>query len=381
MADLSETWPSPNWPLGPWSFTLRWRGEADLDLMAFYRLEDGASGGVYSERYDGGSQGAVGEAPWMRLSRDAGGQPGEHAETLMLEQVAGLSELLICAVNFTEASLAGGTVFADVDARLEASGEGRVFLRQPLDTTEPGAVAVLVQGAAGEAGWEWSTRPEVLSFPELQTLAPAARRLSLTSKTVLDQPQATAAMSTAAEGEICVHLRWSPRVTTPSFLPFLSRTRPVDIDLGCFFELADGDRAAVQPLNDGFFKNGSFHESPWIYHLGDDRSGSRVHGELLKINAAQWSQIRRVLLFAFLYEGAPRWSESDAVLSIQPPGSPLMEIPLGEQTAAHGFCAAALLENEQGQVRVTRLVTFHDDHPTADQFYGWGLNWGMGEKE
>jgi tellurite resistance protein TerA len=39
--------------------------------------------------------------------------------------------------------------------------------------------------------------------------------------------------------------------------------------------------------------------------MGDDRTGSVSGGEWLHINGKQWSEIRRILVFAFIYEGSP----------------------------------------------------------------------------
>ena len=39
----------------------------------------------------------------------------------------------------------------------------------------------------------------------------------------------------------------------------------------------------------------------------DDRTGSSAAGETLFVNLDHLAQIRRVLVFAFIYEGTPAW--------------------------------------------------------------------------
>jgi tellurite resistance protein TerA len=44
------------------------------------------------------------------------------------------------------------------------------------------------------------------------------------------------------------------------------------------------------------------------------------------------------------------------------------------------MCAVASLENEAGQVRVSREVTFHQGHEAMDRDYGWGFRWTTARK-
>ena len=74
----------------------------------------------------------------------------------------------------------------------------------------------------------------------------------------------------------------------------------VDLDLGCMFEFKDGSKGIVQALGNHF---GQLDRSPYIFLDGDDRTGSVSLGENLYINGKHWDQIKRVMVFAFIYEG------------------------------------------------------------------------------
>ena len=92
----------------------------------------------------------------------------------------------------------------------------------------------------------------------------------------------------------------------------------------------------------------------------------------MHINGRQWSEIKRILVFAFIYEGAPNWKATDGVVTIFIPGQPEIEVRLNEEGGRYGMCAIALLENVNGAVKVSRRVDFHRGHQDMDKAYGWG---------
>ena len=152
----------------------------------------------------------------------------------------------------------------------------------------------------------------------------------------------------------------------------------MDLDLGCLFRLRDGRAGAVQALGDSF---GSLQEPPYVQLMGDDRTGASTEGEFLHINGRQWNQLDRVLVFAFIYEGAPNWAETDAVVTLQTPDQPTLEIRIDSHHREHRMCALALLENQGGNIKVTKLAEYFRDHRLMDQAYGFGLRWVAGSKD
>lgn len=151
----------------------------------------------------------------------------------------------------------------------------------------------------------------------------------------------------------------------------------IDLDLGCMLEMANGDKDVIQALGGNF---GDLNLPPFLKLLGDDRTGADVAGETLLINGRQWAHLRRVLIFSFIYEGAPNWAAANAVVTIVAPGSPKLVVELDEHSSNKGMCGIALLENDAGRIRVTKLVEYFAGHEPLDRAYGFGFNWVAGRK-
>jgi tellurite resistance protein TerA len=201
-------------------------------------------------------------------------------------------------------------------------------------------------------------------------------------KITLDKKTPSISLEKKAQGfgEIVVNLNWNQGGGGGGggFFGRLTGGRKVDLDLGCLFKLRDGRAGAVQALGDNF---GDLQQPPYIQLMGDDRSGTSAQGEFLHINGQQWNELDRILLFAMIYEGAPNWSETDAVVTLQAPGQPTLEIRLDSHRNDQRMCALAMLENQGGNLKVTKLVDYFRDHRVMDQAYGFGLRWVAGSKD
>ncbi|MFH1464301.1 MAG: stress response protein [Pseudomonadota bacterium] len=373
--------------------SLIWTSAVDLDLMAFYKTKDGRVGGVYSDNYAGGSMGDLNAFPWAQLSGDAGvgAKGGDNEEVLLVSKLDDFEELFICALNFTDASAGTNKVFADYDARVEVvtdRGEKHVI---KLDSRQQGSVAVIAKFSAGFLGAQILNDSSVLTFDQFKSTVPGAGALQLASKVTLAQKGDSIAIKPKVSGgahgnEVLINLNWN--TGAPKKKGFLSSLmggggEQIDLDLGVFFEMWEGPKSCIQPLGrknpDGTF--GSFNYPPWILHLGDDRSGAWSEGENIKINLAQWQQLKRVLIYTYIYEGAPRWDVTDAVVTVKAPGSPVIEVRMGDQKDARRLCAIAMLENVDGQIKVTKEVRFFGDQEECDHHYGWGMRWTVGSKD
>jgi len=151
----------------------------------------------------------------------------------------------------------------------------------------------------------------------------------------------------------------------------------IDLDLGCMLELANGQKTVVQALGGNF---GDLDRAPFVKLLGDDRTGAATAGETLLINGRHWNQLRRVLIFAFIYEGAANWAAANAVVTVVAPGSPQLVVSLDEHSKSKGMCAIAMLENDAGGIRVTKLVDYFSGHKQVDEAFGFGFEWVRGSK-
>ena len=207
---------------------------------------------------------------------------------------------------------------------------------------------------------------------------PAPIRLE---KITLEKKGSSISLEKKGQGfeELVINLNWNQGGSSgKGFFGRLTGGGKIDLDLGCLFKLRDGPAGAVQALGDSF---GSLQQPPYIQLMGDDRSGASAQGEFLRINGRQWSQLEKVVVFAFIYEGAPNWAETDAVVTIQTPGQPTLEIHLDSHHRDHRMCALVMLENQGGNIKVTKLVEYFRDHRFLDEAYGFGLRWVAGSKD
>lgn len=380
--------------------SLIWTSAVDLDLMAFYKTKDGRTGGVYSDNYAGGNLGSLNSFPFMELSGDAGvgATGGDNCEIMTIAKLDDIDELLICAVNFTDASSGASKVFADYDARIEVETDKNEKHNIALDSNNPGSVATLCKFKSSFMGAEISNNSNVMNFEAFKSSVPGAEALKLLSKVTLKKKGDSHTIQLKqkdAGDEISINLNWNQGdgAKKPGFFGSLlggGGEGGIDLDLGCYIELADGAKFVIDGLqfsNDGGPRNrltrqGCYTALPWIWHMGDDRSGSEMAaGEFILINPMGYSDIRRLTIYAYIYEGASKWDQTDAVITVKVPGNPEIIVEMGRQNSQETFCAIAGL-NFVGnqQVQVTKHVTFHKDHSDCDNVYNWGMTWKAGQK-
>ncbi len=175
-------------------------------------------------------------------------------------------------------------------------------------------------------------------------------------------------------GQIIVNLNWTRGKGSGGFF---SRNKGIDLDIGCFVELRSGIKDVVQALGNTF---GAYDSKPYAHLLADDRTGEASQGEFLHINGDQWSEFRRVLVYAFIYEGVPNWAAADAVITIKAPDQPELVVRLDSHSSSEGMCAVAMLENDGGKIKVSKLIDYYRGHRFMDEAYGWGFSWRAGRK-
>lgn len=175
-------------------------------------------------------------------------------------------------------------------------------------------------------------------------------------------------------GQVHVNLNWSKPT---GFLNSLFSSA-VDLDLACLYELKDGRKGCVQALGRTF---GSLEYAPYICLDGDDRTGASVNGENIRINGNHLSDIRRILIYTFIYEGTANWKQADAIVRIQCPGSQEVIVHMDEYGSYQRLCAIAMIENVRDETFcIEKLIHFFRDQQEMDRCYGWGMNWRAGRK-
>jgi tellurite resistance protein TerA len=211
------------------------------------------------------------------------------------------------------------------------------------------------------------------------------------SKVTLTKSSPTVSLSkqgVQAGGQLRVNLNWNPRpagsqpAAGGGFFKRLASTgqdTSIDLDLGCMYEFADGTKGVVQALGNAFASRNT--GSPIITLDGDDRSGQSTEGENLRIDLSRLAEIRRILVFAFIYEGTPNWAGANAVVTLFPLGGAPIEVRLDESNPQSRTCAIAVLENTGNDLSVRREVRYINGAQQAlDRAYGWGMQWTAGRK-
>jgi tellurite resistance protein TerA len=197
-------------------------------------------------------------------------------------------------------------------------------------------------------------------------------------------PGVSLTKSGSAGGILRVNLNWNarpaPEQARGGFLKRLtaSPAPAIDLDLGCLYEYADGSKGVVQALGNAF--RDARKGDPICWLDGDDRSGSTSGGENLSVNLEHLGEIRRLLVFAYIYEGVASWAACNAVVTLFPTAGPQVEVRLDEHDPQATMCGIALLTNSGGELSVRREVNYVAGHRNLDQAYQWGLQWSTGRK-
>lgn len=180
-------------------------------------------------------------------------------------------------------------------------------------------------------------------------------------------------------GEILVNLNWNATPVNQSFFSKLfGGNSGIDLDIGCLYELKNGKKGTVQALGNAF---GSLTGQPYIALDGDDRTGASVAGENLRINGNKISEIKRILVYTFIYEGVANWQQADATVTIKYPGAEDLIVKMDTYNTQNKMCALALFENTNDETfSVEKIVQFYTGHQAMDQAFHWGLRWVAGKK-
>ncbi len=178
-------------------------------------------------------------------------------------------------------------------------------------------------------------------------------------------------------GTLRVNLNWNAR---PPERGFFKKNTQLDLDLGCLYELADGTKGVVQALGNAF--HAIDRSGRQLISLdGDDRSGNVAAGENLSIDLSDVSRLKRILVFALIYEGAANWAAAEGVATLYPVNAAPIEVRLDDPRDGARICAIATLENQGGELVVRREVNYINGAQRAlDEAYGWGMNWAPGRK-
>ncbi|MGH8961836.1 MAG: TerD family protein [Jatrophihabitantaceae bacterium] len=232
-------------------------------------------------------------------------------------------------------------------------------------------------------GIDYSKRPEPAAAPAPPAPPPAAAAAPPpTSKVTLTKAAPTVSLTKhgSAGGLMRVNLNWDAKAPGSGGGLF-RKVKPLDLDLGCLYEFTDGTKGVVQALGNSFTAKPRGVSDRVIWLDGDDRSGSNTAGENLFVDLAHAGQIKRILVFALIYEGAANWAAANGVVTLFPASGPQVEVRLDDPRDGARICGVALLESTGGELSVRREVNYiNGGQRLLDEAYGWGMNWTPGRK-
>lgn len=152
----------------------------------------------------------------------------------------------------------------------------------------------------------------------------------------------------------------------------------IDLDLGCLYELKSGKRGAIQAFGDMY---GSLDSEPYIQLSGDERTGdAEGEDELLLVNGTRWDEIKQIIIYIYIYEGASNWEVVKPQIQVRVPEEKPMVVSLKARREELAICAVAGLENVRGGIRMTNYMEYFPGHPAMDRAFGFGLEWDDGQK-
>jgi tellurite resistance protein TerA len=344
------------------------RGDTD---MVFYNQPEGGSGGI--RFVSSGDKGSF-EVDLARLPAEI--EKIVFCVTIHEAQAKGQTLALLDGAEISVAPSGGATALRFGPALAGASEAAMTFgeLYRRNDQWKFRAVGQGFNGGLAPLARSFGidVAEEAAPVPPPPLPSPAPVNLS---KVTLEKAGQTVSLEKRGEsfGEITVNLNWSR-----GRKGFFGGGSAIDLDLGCLFELADGRKGVVQALGNAF---GSFHQPPHIALSGDDRTGDVSAGETMRINGAHWAQIRRIAVFANIYDGVPNWQQTDGVVLVTMPDQPPIEVRMTEGRDDRRLCGIVLIENDAGRLKVTRIVEYVRDQQVLDEMLGWGLRWVAGRKD
>ncbi|MEV7951907.1 TerD family protein [Streptomyces rubiginosohelvolus] len=356
-------------------------GVTDTLLVDFGKVEPGIERIVVAASADGGSFGRV-SGLYVRVTDAAGGSELARFESAdaTVETAFILGELYLRQ---------GAWKFRAVGQGYSTGLEG-LATDFGISVDEPQQAPPAPQAAAPAAP---APAPEPAAAPAApQPPAPAAppvtQPVRLTKITLTKSaPSVSLAKQGGTSGALRVNLNWEVRKQFKGWGAKLGRAvamhADLDLDLCALYELTDGRKGVVQSLGNAF---GSLNQPPFIHLDGDDRTGALSTGENMTINLDHKNQLRRVLIFVTIYEGARSFADLHATVTLQPQNGAAVDFSLDECTVPSTVCALALITNDGGDLTVQRearyLVPDRGVSPqrTIDAAYGWGMNWTPGRK-
>ena len=169
----------------------------------------------------------------------------------------------------------------------------------------------------------------------------------------------------AADGQIAVELRWESRLDGAG-----GRARLLELELGCFFELADGTRGVLQTWDN----RGLLDGLPFIRLNPSEMIGGRGRQQML-INASQPDRFKGLTIFAFIPGGSPNWSAAGVALVTTCAGQIDVSTELTEGKNGNAIVAMLDMAFSGNAISLQHRALFAARHSDLDEQLGWDMQW------
>ncbi|MGL4402319.1 MAG: hypothetical protein ACRCTS_01065, partial [Fusobacteriaceae bacterium] len=143
----------------------------------------------------------------------------------------------------------------------------------------------------------------------------------------------------------------------------------------------NGEKRVIQALGNSF---GNFENFPYVVLDKDDRTGENTDGENLFINGSKLREIKKILIYTFIYEGTARWEGLNGVVTIKRKDEQDIIINLDGNPGNQNdyMCGLLLLENKNNETfEIQKLVKYFVGHENLDKAYNWNFKWKTGSKD
>ncbi len=176
---------------------------------------------------------------------------------------------------------------------------------------------------------------------------------------------------------IHVNLNWNRQQNNIGglFKNILGGNKEPDLDLGCMYQMVDGQKGVIQPLGNSF---GSKNSSPYIFLDKDDRTGAAANGENIYIFRPDL--IKRIMFFAFIYQGTPDFKSVHGRIFFKISNGEEVFLELNNPDSNRRFCAAAMIKTIKSEVIITKEEKYFLGHEEASKNYRFGIDWTAGAK-
>lgn len=188
--------------------------------------------------------------------------------------------------------------------------------------------------------------------------------------------------------DIVCNLNWSQHRKDANFLQKMFGGG-IDLDLGVYYELKNGESSLIDGLQFANGKGGGRHEitrqgsydfAPWVWHAGDDRTGSSNSGEFIYVNPKGLKDLKRIQFYALVYDSKVVWGDTNAEITIDIPGFDTIAVNLGSSRNDKTMCVFCTISFTEIGIEIVNETSFHNGLSEADKQYGWGFSYRQGSK-